>query len=214
MDELAGYIGLRELAELVGLPSAGHAARLLDRLGLRSGDRPTPRVEAMGACSPPLERRFNGVPYTAYRWRPEIVVPLIRVMLDQRAVTGDLHPRRSGCEADQFSRRRELEMDGGNDEELREALHAWLTETIDRNVEEAPTEPGVYRLPCGRCVVDFWITPEGEERWLVPGDPTSYTRQTLVETRHGEHPWERLYTLAEAAETLRADDAEPRGRDS
>jgi len=67
-----------------------------------------------------------------------------------------------------------------------------IRETITRATETAPTEPGVYRMPCGECVVDFFITAEGEERWLVAGDERSYTRETVAIARHGDHPWERL----------------------
>ena len=63
-------------------------------------------------------------------------------------------------------------------------------------------EPGVYRMPCGECVVDFFITAEGVEHWLVAGDERSYTRETVAIARHGDHPWERLYTLADAAEEI------------
>jgi len=70
---------------------------------------------------------------------------------------------------------------------------------IERARETAPSEPGVYKLPCGECVVDFFITAEGEERWLVAGDGRSYTRESVVVARHGDHPWVRLYSLAEAA---------------
>lgn len=74
-----------------------------------------------------------------------------------------------------------------------------IREMITRATEAAPTEPGVYKMPCGECVVDFFITAEGEERWLVAGDDRSYTRETVAIARHGDHPWERLYTLADAA---------------
>ena len=77
-----------------------------------------------------------------------------------------------------------------------------IREMIARATETAPTEPGVYKMPCGECVVDFFITAEGEERWLVAGDDRSYTRETVAITRHGDHPWERLYTLADAAREL------------
>ena len=40
-----------------------------------------------------------------------------------------------------------------------------IREMITRATEAAPTEPGVYKMPCGECVVDFFITAEGEERW-------------------------------------------------
>lgn len=70
---------------------------------------------------------------------------------------------------------------------------------IERARETAPSEPGVYKLPCGECVVDFFITAEGEERWLVAGDGRSYTRESVVVARHGDHPWVRLYSLADAA---------------
>lgn len=77
-----------------------------------------------------------------------------------------------------------------------------VREMITESAISAPTEPGVYRMPCGACVVDFFITAEGEERWLVAGDETSYTRETVAIARHGEHPWERLYTLSEAASEI------------
>ena len=77
-----------------------------------------------------------------------------------------------------------------------------IREMIARATETAPTEPGVYKMPCGECVVDFFITAEGEERWLVAGDDRSYTRKTVAIARHGDHPWERLYTLADAAREL------------
>lgn len=70
---------------------------------------------------------------------------------------------------------------------------------IERAGETAPSEPGVYRLPCGECVVDSFIAAEGEERWLVAGDGRSYTRESVVVARHGDHPWVRLYSLADAA---------------
>lgn len=74
---------------------------------------------------------------------------------------------------------------------------------IDRSVTGAPTEPGVYRLPCGECYVDFFIGPDGSEHWLVPGDPAEYTRESVAATRHGEHAWERMYTLDTAAVEIR-----------
>ncbi len=73
---------------------------------------------------------------------------------------------------------------------------------IARASESAPTEPGVYRMPCGECVVDFFITAEGNEHWLVAGDDRSYTRETVAIARHGDHPWARLYTLADAAREM------------
>ena len=83
---------------------------------------------------------------------------------------------------------------------------------IDRNVASAPTEPGVCRLPCGECYVDFFIDSAGAEHWLVPGDPAEYTRETIATMRHGEHAWERMYTLGAAAVELRRR-AEERGGD-
>lgn len=77
-----------------------------------------------------------------------------------------------------------------------------LQETIAQNEAETPTEPGLYRLPCGECYVDFFIDAEGNEHWLVPGDDTHYTRETITISRHGEHPWERMLTLDEAAHLL------------
>ena len=60
---------------------------------------------------------------------------------------------------------------------------------IERSRETAPSEPGVYKMPCGECVVDFFITAEGVEHWLVAGDGRSYTRESVVVARHGAHPW-------------------------
>lgn len=68
--------------------------------------------------------------------------------------------------------------------------------------ESAPTEPGVYKMPCGECIVDFFLNAEGQERWLVAGDARSYTRETVAIARHGEHPWQRLYTLEDAAKEI------------
>jgi hypothetical protein len=83
---------------------------------------------------------------------------------------------------------------------------------IARSAESAPAEPGVYRMPCGNCYVDFFLTSDGAERWLVPGDERSYTRDTVAVARHGDYPWERMYTLAHAAAEIRrraADVARP-----
>lgn len=74
---------------------------------------------------------------------------------------------------------------------------------IERSVATAPTEPGVYRLPCGECYVDFFVGPDGAEHWLIPGDPAEYTRESVAATRHGEHAWERMYTLGAAAAEIR-----------
>lgn len=74
-----------------------------------------------------------------------------------------------------------------------------IREMIADATDTAPTEPGVYKMPCGECVVDFFRNAEGQERWLVAGDARSYTRETVTIARHGEHPWRRLYTLVEAA---------------
>lgn len=70
---------------------------------------------------------------------------------------------------------------------------------IARSTESAPTEPGVYRMPCGNCYVDFFLASDGTERWLVPGDERSYTRDTVAIARHGDYPWERMYMLVHAA---------------
>jgi len=74
---------------------------------------------------------------------------------------------------------------------------------IDRGITGAPTEPGIYRLPCGECYVDFFVGPDGVEHWLVPGDPAGYTRESIAVTRHGEYAWERMYTLGAAAVEIR-----------
>ncbi|MBZ4487417.1 zinc ABC transporter ATPase [Microbacterium sp. cx-55] len=68
--------------------------------------------------------------------------------------------------------------------------------------ESAPTEPGVYKMPCGEYIVDFFLNAEGQERWLVAGGAHSYTRETVAIARHGEHPWQRLYTLEDAAKEI------------
>lgn len=78
-----------------------------------------------------------------------------------------------------------------------------LRDMIARSAESAPTEPGVYRMPCGNCYVDFFLAADGTERWLVPGDERSYTRDTVVIARHGDHLWERMYTLSHAAAEIR-----------
>lgn len=48
-----------------------------------------------------------------------------------------------------------------------------IREMIAEATETAPTEPGVYKMPCGECVVDFFLNAEGQERWLVAGDARS-----------------------------------------
>ncbi|WP_285137705.1 zinc ABC transporter ATPase [Microbacterium sp. lyk4-40-TSB-66] len=77
-----------------------------------------------------------------------------------------------------------------------------IREMITGATESAPTEPGVYKMPCGECIVDFFLNAEGQERWLVAGDARSYTRETVAIARHGEHPWQRLYTLEDAAKEI------------
>lgn len=78
-----------------------------------------------------------------------------------------------------------------------------ICDMIARSTESAPTEPGVYRMPCGNCYVDFFLASDGTERWLVAGDERTYTRDTVAIARHGEHPWERMYTLGHAAGEIR-----------
>ncbi|WP_282837526.1 hypothetical protein [Microbacterium flavum] len=73
---------------------------------------------------------------------------------------------------------------------------------IAENTADAPTVPGLYRMPCGECFVDYWIGLDGAEHWAVPGDPASYTRRSIALARHGEAGWQRMYTLAEASELL------------
>ena len=74
-----------------------------------------------------------------------------------------------------------------------------IRDMIARSTESAPTAPGIYRMPCGNCYVDFFLASDGTERWLVPGDERTYTRDTVATVRHGDYPWERMYTLAHAA---------------
>lgn len=78
-----------------------------------------------------------------------------------------------------------------------------IDDTVARNTATAPTAPGLYRMPCRACYVDFFVGPDGVEHWLVPGDSTGYTRETVAAHRHGEHAWERMYTLAHAAAEIR-----------
>lgn len=78
-----------------------------------------------------------------------------------------------------------------------------IRDMIARNTASAPTEPGVYRMPCGNCYVDFFHASDGTERWLVPGDERSYTRDTVATFRHGDYPWERMYALGHAAAEIR-----------
>ena len=79
-----------------------------------------------------------------------------------------------------------------------------IRETIADAMATAPTEPGVYKMPCGACVVDFFLNTEGQERWLVAGDARSYTRETVAIARRGDYPRERLYSLAQAAAEITA----------
>ena len=78
-----------------------------------------------------------------------------------------------------------------------------IRDMIARSSESAPTEPGVYRMPCGNCYVDFFRTSDGTESWLVPRDERRYTRDTVAIDRHGDHPWERMYALGNAAAEIR-----------
>ncbi|KXC04456.1 hypothetical protein [Microbacterium hominis] len=87
-------------------------------------------------------------------------------------------------------------MDGDDrDVDWRQAIREMIADATETD----PTEPGIYKMPCGECVVDFFITAEGEERWLVAGDERSYTREAVAIARHGDHPWQRLYPLADPA---------------
>lgn len=79
-----------------------------------------------------------------------------------------------------------------------------IRDMIARSTESAPADPGVYRMPCGDCYVDFFLASDGAERWLVPGDERSYTRDTVAIARHGDHPWERMYTLGHAAAEIQS----------
>ncbi|WP_454129203.1 zinc ABC transporter ATPase [Microbacterium aurum] len=76
-----------------------------------------------------------------------------------------------------------------------------------RSTAPAPTEPGLYRMLCGECYIDFFIGSDDAEHWLVPGDPRGYTRENVAIGRHGDYSWERMYTLGRAAtEILRRAD--------
>lgn len=89
-----------------------------------------------------------------------------------------------------------------DDEERDQDWERVIREMITEATETAPTEPGVYKMPCGECIVDFILNAEGQERWLVAGDERSYTRETVAIARHGDHPWQRLYTLEDAAKEI------------
>jgi hypothetical protein len=89
-----------------------------------------------------------------------------------------------------------------DEEDQNEDWEGILREMIAEATETAPTEPGVYKMPCGECIVDFFLNAEGQERWLVAGDARSYTRETVAIARHGDHPWRRLYTLEDAAKEI------------
>lgn len=89
-----------------------------------------------------------------------------------------------------------------DDEERDQDWERAIREMITEATETAPTEPGVYKMPCGECIVDFFLNAEGQERWLVAGDERSYTRETVAIARHGDHPWQRLYTLEDAAKEI------------
>lgn len=82
-------------------------------------------------------------------------------------------------------------------------LKRLIDDMIAQSTATAPAGPGIYRMPCGNCYVDFFLASDGTERWLVPGDERSYTRDTVAIARHGEHPWERMYTLGHAAAEIR-----------
>jgi hypothetical protein len=58
-------------------------------------------------------------------------------------------------------------------------------------------------MPRGHCYVDFFLASDGTERWLVPGDDRSYTRDTVAIARHGDYPWERMHTVTQAAAEIR-----------
>jgi hypothetical protein len=45
---------------------------------------------------------------------------------------------------------------------------------IARSTESPPTEPGVHRMPCGKCYVDFFLASDDTDKWLVPGDERSW----------------------------------------
>ncbi|MEV8135412.1 zinc ABC transporter ATPase [Microbacterium aurantiacum] len=78
-----------------------------------------------------------------------------------------------------------------------------IRDMIAHSTATAPAVPGLYRMPCGECYVDFFIGADGVEHWMVAGDETSYTRETVAIARHGDHPWERMFTLAHAAVEIR-----------
>ena len=35
-----------------------------------------------------------------------------------------------------------------------------IRDMIARSTDSAPTEPGVYRMPCGNCYVDFFLASD------------------------------------------------------
>lgn len=97
------------------------------------------------------------------------------------------------------------------DSELAAAIGRAIREETARALDESPREPGVYLMPCGECVVDFSLGADGVEHWAVAGDPREHTRESALFGRHGDHPWQRLYTLEQAAEVLGLSDGTERG---
>ncbi len=44
-----------------------------------------------------------------------------------------------------------------------------LEELTEEALASSPTEPGLYRLPCGECYVDYFLTPRRRRTLAYPG---------------------------------------------
>lgn len=92
-----------------------------------------------------------------------------------------------------------VELLGASDRsEANDAYLQVVREETAENVKQMPTQPGLYRMPCGD-YVEFFLTAEGEERWLVPGHGLRLDRQRIAFVYRGDDGWQRMYTLEEAA---------------
>lgn len=86
---------------------------------------------------------------------------------------------------------------------LAEALAQTIREETEENFRQTPTEPGIYRMPCGD-YVEFFVDNDGEEHWLVPGHDLDLDRRRIAFVYRGDDGWQRMYTLDEAADIFAA----------
>lgn len=80
------FVNQKALAAALGLPSSGHVEQLLERAGLKREDKPTRLAEETSACSGPLVGDYKGWPHTYYRWRADVVVPILKSLIDSGLV--------------------------------------------------------------------------------------------------------------------------------